>query len=248
MTIAALLTAITFGFRHGIDWDHIAAITDLTGSQRSMRRGMRLASMYAAGHALMILTLGVAAIVLAERLPDSVDSVMERVVGVTLIGLGAFLALVLIRSRGRATGSRWMMLHDAVRHRRRRGEPAGHAHDSGHHHRDDMSGSPYGLPSAFGIGMIHGIGAETPTQVGVFAAAAAATGRLSSLGILVFFIAGLLVANTVVAGSAAYGAGLVLDRRWIRVGLSSLTAMFSILTGVVFIAGHASWLPSILGG
>ena len=30
--IAMVLSAFTFGFRHGLDWDHIAAITDITSS------------------------------------------------------------------------------------------------------------------------------------------------------------------------------------------------------------------------
>ena len=30
--IAAVLSAFFFGFRHGIDWDHIAAITDITST------------------------------------------------------------------------------------------------------------------------------------------------------------------------------------------------------------------------
>ena len=35
----------------------------------------------------------------------------------------------------------------------------------------------YGRRTAFGVGMIHGVGAETPTQVLIFLAAAGASGR-----------------------------------------------------------------------
>ena len=51
--------AIVFGFRHGFDWDHLAALTDLTGSQTSSKRSMWLATLYALGHAVMVLVLGV---------------------------------------------------------------------------------------------------------------------------------------------------------------------------------------------
>ena len=37
-----ILTAFGFGFRHGIDWDHIAALTDITSSQAHPRRSMFL--------------------------------------------------------------------------------------------------------------------------------------------------------------------------------------------------------------
>ena len=31
--IGIVVSGFLFGFRHGIDWDHIAAITDITSSQ-----------------------------------------------------------------------------------------------------------------------------------------------------------------------------------------------------------------------
>ena len=31
--VGVIVSAFLFGFRHGIDWDHIAAITDITSSQ-----------------------------------------------------------------------------------------------------------------------------------------------------------------------------------------------------------------------
>ena len=83
-SVGLMVTAFGFGFRHGIDWDHIAALTDITGSQEEGRRSMVLATMYALGHALVVFALGVAAIVAAERLPSSVNGVMEHVVGETL--------------------------------------------------------------------------------------------------------------------------------------------------------------------
>ena len=49
--------ALLFGFRHGFDWDHIAALTDLTGSQAKSRRSMWLATLYALGHGAMVLVL-----------------------------------------------------------------------------------------------------------------------------------------------------------------------------------------------
>ena len=52
--------ALVFGFRHGFDWDHIAALTDLTGSQATSRRSMWLATLYALGHAAMVNLIGTA--------------------------------------------------------------------------------------------------------------------------------------------------------------------------------------------
>ncbi len=41
---SAFGAAMLFGFRHGFDWDYLAALTDLTGSQADARRSMRLAT------------------------------------------------------------------------------------------------------------------------------------------------------------------------------------------------------------
>jgi high-affinity nickel permease len=59
-----LVTAFLFGFRHGIDWDHIAAITDITGSQDDRSQAFAFGTLYALGHALVVFVIGVAAIVL----------------------------------------------------------------------------------------------------------------------------------------------------------------------------------------
>src|ERR1700730_8906623 len=86
--VGVLATAFGFGFRHGIDWDHIAALTDITSSQETSRRSMLFATLYALGHGLVVFVLGLGAILLSARLPKSVDGVMEHVVGATLIVLG----------------------------------------------------------------------------------------------------------------------------------------------------------------
>src|SRR6266480_3861559 len=119
--IGVAATTFGFGFRHGIDWDHLAALTDLTSSQSSVRRSMRLATLYALGHSFVVFVLGVVAILFAEELPASVDDVMGRVVGGTLILLGAYVFYGLVRhGRDFRMRSRWMMVFSGVARLRRR--------------------------------------------------------------------------------------------------------------------------------
>src|SRR5262245_64210437 len=75
--IGVIVSAFLFGFRHGVDWDHIAAITDITSSQEERGRALEYGSMYALGHALVVFLIGSAAIILGTRLPDGVDAGME---------------------------------------------------------------------------------------------------------------------------------------------------------------------------
>src|SRR5258705_10434405 len=89
--IGLVLTALGFGFRHGIDWDHLAALSDITASQDRARRSMALATLYSLGHALVVFVLGILAILLAAEVPGWVDGAMERVEGVTLLGVGPYV-------------------------------------------------------------------------------------------------------------------------------------------------------------
>jgi len=63
----------------------------------------------------------------------------------------------------------------------------------------------YGKATAFGVGMIHGVGAETPTQVLIFLAAAGAGGTGVGLALLVCFLISLLSSNTLIAVGGTLG-------------------------------------------
>ncbi len=284
--LGLVLTALGFGFRHGIDWDHIAALTDITSSQDSPRRSMRYASLYAVGHALVVGALGVAAIVFAEELPASLDTVMERFVGATLIILAVYVGVALARDgRNFRMRSRWMLLFAGARRVLDRGrsrptelitidhdhyhEPThqhhgehvhalaaaaplvarGHGHF--HRHRGTVPDDPfvnYGSKSAFGVGMIHGIGAETPTQVLIFVTAAGAGGRAAGLLLLGSFIVGLLSSNTLIALAGTFGFLGASANFKLYVAVSVTTALFSLVIGTLFLFGHATVLPAFFGG
>jgi hypothetical protein len=285
--IGLVATAFGFGFRHGIDWDHIAALTDITGSQNETRRSMVLATFYALGHALVVFILGFAAVVLAERLPPSVDSAMERIVGVTLLALGVYVFCALVRQgRDFRMQSRWMLLFSALRRSSRRlrssrgqGMVIDHAHEhspdevhgpnelvhvgggpssgSGHSHRHrhqhlgvvpDDPFMQYGRSSVFAIGMIHGVGAETPTQLLIFLAAAGAAGRGAGLLLLGCFLVGLLSSNTFVALAGTFGFLGATRNFKLYVAVSIVTAAVSVVIGSVFVLGHSATLPALFGG
>ena len=289
--IGLVLTALGFGFRHGIDWDHIAALTDITSSQDSPRRSMRYATLYAVGHALVVGALGVAAIVFAEEIPASLDTIVERFVGATLIILAIYVGVALARDgRNFRMRSRWMLLFAGVRralHRCRyrptelitidhdhqhdttdqhHGEhvqvhalvaaastalPVAGGHRHVHRHTATVPDDPfvsYGSKSAFGVGMIHGIGAETPTQVLIFVTAAGAGGRAAGLLLLGSFIVGLLSSNTLIALAGTFGCLGASANFKLYVTVSVTTALFSLVIGTLFLFGHATMLPAFFGG
>src|SRR5207248_1091102 len=109
---------------------------------------MTFATLYALGHAFVVFVLGFAAIVLAEELPVGVDGVMERVVGATLIALGVYVFVSLVRhGRDFRMRSRWMLVFAGVRRAARWARDRGHAgqlvivdHDHDHTHDGDHHG------------------------------------------------------------------------------------------------------------
>jgi hypothetical protein len=104
------------------------------------------------------------------------------------------------------------------------------------------------VPAAFGIGMLHGVGAETPTQVLVLVGAAGVASRTAGVALLVCFVVGLLVSNATIAAIAACGYLTSARHSAVYVAVSVATAVFSAAVGTLFLIGSATTLPSILGG
>src|SRR4051812_42617805 len=141
ITLGAAGSTLGFGLRHGADLDHIAALSDLASTSRDRRRSAVLSACYVAGHAAVLTVLGSAAILFGASLPGGVDVVMGRVVGVTLVLLGLYVAVGIVRNgTGVRLRSRWMLLGDAARATGRfaragvrRMKEHRHPHTTGHH-------------------------------------------------------------------------------------------------------------------
>jgi hypothetical protein len=241
---ALLVITLLLGLAHGIDWDHIAAITDITGTVEDWASGFRFATLYAVGHALVVLVLGALAIVAGLALPEWVDAIMAPAVGVTLIFLAVWIVFSLFqRGEHFHLRSRWMLLFDGLAaafawaRSRLRGEPRPFriARSSG-----------YGPRTAFAIGMLHGIGAETATQALLFLAVAGMGGRMLGSLMLATFVAGLVVSNSLVALATLSGFRVASQNTAALRVVGGLVALFSFVVGFVFITGHEASLPKII--
>lgn len=294
MSIGLLLTSFALGLRHGIDWDHIAAIADLSGTAQNRRRGFTLSMLYAGGHGLVVFILGGVALIAGAAIPAGVDEWMGRIVGVTLIALGAWILAELVRKgKNFRLRSRWMLIIDGTfaGFRRVRENLTGrsitvehdhdhehvddahdtaHAHDHSHvtavtapvpvpepvlvgsgfwrpqpsshkhRHRHDLllpadAQATYGGRTATGIGMLHGVGIESPTQIAIFVASTAVAGTSTGLLILGAWVIGLIAANAALAVVA--GAGLLHAERSFPVyaGLATLVGIGSIAMGTLYL-------------
>ena len=288
--IGLLAGMVVLGFRHGFDWDHIAAITDITSTStvshadenvspiapmprhahddgpaehghshaeagaihilsesrfaHEQRHAIALASLYALGHASVVLALGIIALAVGAILPEWVDPILERVVGVTLVLLGGWVIISVfqyIRGKGEfRMRSRWMLVFDGVRYAWDRLQARIH----GHAHEPVAHASQYGPKTAFGVGMIHGIGAETGSQALLLAGVAGVTGAQGGV-ILLAFILGLLLSNTLVAVVSATGFIGAQRLRTLYVIVGAVAGISSLVIGLFFIAGLGTALPDI---
>jgi high-affinity nickel permease len=312
--------ALALGIRHGVDWDHIAAITDITSSAtassdedgagwlqhepgllltdeshhslgrmssaaaaltpamalaggaqviahenglhhhhsstlgsieqaiRPHRPALFLGTMYALGHGTMVAVLGLLALLASEFLPAWIDPAMERIVGVTLIFLAAYLFYSLYRYlRGGGEfqlRSRWMVVFAGARRLfhfigdRLSREQHVHEHPA-------AFSQQYGAATAYGVGLIHGIGAETGTQVLIIATAVGAGSKIAGVGALLAFVIGLLISNSVVTLMSTFGFFSARGKQWVYVSVGVIAAVFSLFVGVVFLLQAGGSLPDL---
>ena len=105
----------------------------------------------------------------------------------------------------------------------------------------------YSTKSTFLVGVIHGLGAETPTQILLFLMAAHLGGTGVGLLGLLMFIIGLVAMNTIMCASAAGLFSATLASPNALRALSLLTSAYSIVVGAIFLLGSADKLPSLTG-
>ncbi|MGH2498580.1 MAG: hypothetical protein ACRDF0_00575 [Candidatus Limnocylindria bacterium] len=285
-----VLGMVALGFRHGFDWDHIAAISDITSTTSAghsevdvpaaspvtphghderiaphvhsheragplhvlresrfaheQRHALGLATLYALGHAAMVVLLGIAALTFAAVLPEWIDPILEKVVGLTLVLLGAWVLYSVVQYlRGKGEfrlRSRWMLAFDLTRN----AWGALQARIHGHEHRPSAHATQYGARTAFGVGVIHGIGAETGSQALLLAGIAGVSGSLGVV-ILIAFVAGLLLSNTLVAVLSASGFIGAQRLRTVYVVVGVVAGLASLLIGALFVLGLGTALPDL---
>ena len=166
---AALGSCLLLGLRHGFDYDHLAAISDITAVQRNWRSGLRLGMTYALGHAFTVAALGIAVLELHMGLPEGLDHWTERLIGLTLIVLGIGVVAGILRKDAHGhshsriesrlaiaiNGVLWMAWQV-----RRCWNPQAP--------QPERFQWMYNGKSVFVIGILHGVGRETPSQLALF--------------------------------------------------------------------------------
>lgn len=102
--------------------------------------------------------------------------------------------------------------------------------------------------TSFVVGMVHGVGAETPTQLILFTSAAGVAGSWAGVSLVVAFAGGLLLGNLVLTGIVIGGTAAGRRMPVIHMALGTATALLSLWVGLAYLLGRPDLLPAVLGG
>lgn len=255
------VTAFALGLRHGLDFDHVAAIADLVGSSTTIKtfqaaeltfpatksqiKSCYLALAYALGHALVVCLLGATTLIFGAALPPWIDPIIERLVGVSLVALGSWMLYCLYKREStqypltfQSRGAIILQLFNKLEHKiRNRAKPQ----QEHHHAATDLCN----WQCASSLGALHGIGAETSSQVVLIASLAGLGNLTMSTVMLSGFILGMLTSSLTLAVIISKGYHHAMASSKTYNSLLGLIAILSIVTGFLFLDGKADLLPDL---
>ena len=224
-----IVVAILLGLRHATDPDHLAALTALiaSGRDRAARTAAGLGLAWGFGHGTTVFLFGLPIVLFNEYLPERAVQGAETLIAGVIVYLAVRLLL------------RW-----------RRGYFHVHAHEHGgvgHVHLHTHDGQPEHSHrhearrplSAFGIGLVHGIGGSAGVGILIVASVQSTGLALVSLALLAVFTA---VSMTVLTT----GFGLTLVSRPVSSAFGSIAPALgasSLLFGVWYASAAWSLLP-----
>jgi high-affinity nickel-transport protein len=115
----------------------------------------------------------------------------------------------------------------------------------GHEHHEQRRADQYGPKTAYGVGVIHGIGAETGSQALLIAGVGGVSSHAAGIAMLLGFVVGLVISNTVIAAMASTGFISSARAKPFYVAIGVLTGVFSLVIGALFTLGMGSELPDL---
>lgn len=213
---SAWALSLLLGLRHGLDWDHVAALADITGSSEgSKAKRIKMSLWYAVGHEAVVCVLGFSIILFAWSVPVWADNLMGKAIGVTLIVM-AILMLIGRNKTFKTNLSRGITVFQQLR--RKRGESFSFTNRN-----------------VFVIGLIHGIGAETPTQLLLFTTLAGMTAHHHGLIAVAIFSVGLLITHMLIAIAGIWAHDLTAGIRFYFPVTVYTASLFSFVLGVNYL-------------
>lgn len=219
------LLAVFIGIRHGIDGDHVAAIADMVGSEQRKKKQLTLGVMYAIGHGMIVMVIGVLFIYIGLQLPDATKQVLEMLVSFTLILLGMFIIWSIFKQKKEYEYKSRLRIVVEFFHNIANKVKSGTK-------TNQLSPTKLGGIGAFIIGILHGIGVESPTQIAIISNAMGLDNITVALIQLTLFVIGLLIATVGITFCLSWGfmKARVKDKLFLLLG--TITGAYSLVLGI----------------
>ena len=193
-----LLISLLLGLRHASDPDHLAAVTTLIASEEERKRARKaglLGFFWGLGHSTTLVILGLPLVLFNSYLPEPVQQVAEVAIGAVIVFLAVRLLL------------RWQRGLYHVHTHRHEGESSHrhvHSHALGESHEHAHSIRHRTPFSAYGIGLVHGIGGSGGLTLLLLSTI---SNQAEAAGALLIFAAGTAASMTLL--STALGLAIV---------------------------------------
>ena len=223
-----LALGFVLGLRHALDADHLAAVSTFASEEKSLLRSSMIGISWGMGHTAALLVFGLAVAAFRLALTPRLAQVLEFIVGLMLIGLGANVLFKLWKGSALHAHSH---SHDGVEHKHLHvhvAEPR-HEHPHQHQHRTLRLG---GRP--FMVGVVHGLAGTAALMMLVVGTLPSLL--LAAIYILVFgvgSIGGMVVMSVLISVPLAIAASRL---RMVERGIRIAAALFSLGFG-----GYLAW-------
>jgi cytochrome c biogenesis protein CcdA len=232
----ALLVALFLGLRHASDPDHLAAVSTLVlGDERERAwRAGALGLYWGIGHGTTLVALGLPLVLFGRHLPGAVHNAAEVLVGAVIVVLA-----VRLLTRWRAGRFDRSTRKDGPGQGGEPSRPAGAPRNQAEEGRLNHAHAGRSPISAFGIGLLHGVGGSA--GAGILLVTAGGRAEQAVLALLIF-AAGTAVSMALVSG----GFGYALGRGPVARGLTGAVPVFGVITllfGIWYALGALEVVP-----
>ncbi|BCE03287.1 sulfite exporter TauE/SafE family protein [Marinicellulosiphila megalodicopiae] len=209
-----LLTALIVGLIHAFEPDHVMAVSNMHNKKGSFWKFSRYALNWAFGHGITVIVLGLIAFILNWQLSESFTGYAEWFVGIVLIVLGVWNLWNIWRKK--------LVLevhsHGDIKHV--------HWVDSKRTHVEHVP---------LLVGILHGLAGSAPVLALIPMAGQSALWM--SIGYLVLFSVGVVIAMTILAGILSLShTKLAKYSQKLSIGFQGLLGVASIAIGVIWIS------------
>lgn len=217
--VSALAVGFLLGLRHALDADHVAAVSTFVTRHRGPYAWCVIGGFWGIGHTAALLLAALATSLVGLRIPHGVDTALETLVALLVVGLGANVLRQTLRS---VRVHRHEHAHDGRSHRHL------HVHVGStvsHTHGHAIGGGARPLL----MGALHGLSGSAALLLLVLATIPS---PLAALLYVAVFGVGSMVGMVVV--SAVIGIPFVTGRssEWVRIGLQLAVGVGSLGIGV----------------